>query len=141
MTLRMRVLSALVLVLAAASSWGQQKPASSPSDVPAHIQAASTFLMAWGKGDWEAAKSVAADTVMVKIGDQEFALDLRGGKAPVTLVFPFKGITAVRVEGKVKGVTVDEIGLKASGAEKRGKGTLTLEEKEGQFRVTGVAVE
>jgi len=116
------------------------KPAAS-GEMPAHIQAAHVFLTAWGKGDWAAAKAVAAEKVQVKAGDKVFSLDLESGKAEVTLSFPFKGISTVRVEGKVKGVTVEEIGLKTGGTERRGKGTLTLEEKDGKFLVTGVAVE
>jgi hypothetical protein len=41
----------------------------------------------------------------------------------------------------VKGVTVEEITVKAGGTEKKGKGTLTLDEKDGKFTVTSVAIE
>ncbi len=112
-----------------------------PTEMPPHIRAAYTFLMAWGKGEWNAAKAVAAGKVIVKAGEKEFTLDVAAGKAEAILVLPFKGLSTVRMEGKVKGVTVDEITLKAGTTEKRGKGALTLEEKDGQFLVTGVAVE
>ena len=133
----------VALLVAAATGWGQERKEGSaaPGDVPAHIQAASAFLIAWGKGDWEAAKSVAVEKVTVKVGDKELALDLAAGKAEAIVVLPFKGLSTVRVEGKVKGVTVEEIALKVGEAEKRGKGALTLEEKDGKFLVTGVAVE
>lgn len=135
------LLLTLALLLAAVPIWSQEKKPATPSDLPAHIQAAQTFLMAWGKGNWDEARTVSAEKVPVKVGDKEFTLDLTGGKAEAVLVFPFRGISTVRVEGKVKGVTVDEIGLKAGETEKRGKGTLTLEEKDGKFVVTAVAVE
>lgn len=132
----------LALLLVATTSRAQEKPdRPATGEVPPHIRAVYAFLTAWGKGNWEEAKAVAAEKVVVKAGEQEFTLDLAGGKSEVTLVFPFKGLSTVRVEGKVKGVTVDEITLKAGATEKRGKGALTLEEKEGKFLVTGVAVE
>lgn len=137
------LLLALAFLPIATPAWTQQKaetPAAA-ADVPAHIQAAQTFLLAWGKGNWGEAKAVASEKVAVKVGDKTFTLDPAAGKADAMLVFPFKGISTVRVEGKVKGVTVEEIGVKVGEAETRGRGTLTLEEKEGKFLVTGVAVE
>lgn len=131
---------AWLLLGAAVSAQDKQKPVAT-GEMPAHIQAAHEFLMAWGKGDWASAKAVAADPVQVKAGDKVFTLDLGSGKADVALSFPFRGISTVRVEGRVKGVTVDEITLKLGETEKRGKGTLTMEEKGGKFVVTGVAVE
>jgi hypothetical protein len=106
-----------------------------------HIEAAVKFLTAWGKGNWEELASVAGTKVTVSVGGKESVIDVAGKKAEATLVFPFKGLTAVRVEGKVKGVTVDEITVKASGEEKKGKGTLTLEEKDGKVTITKVSVE
>lgn len=133
----------LTFLLIATPGWAQEKKEKppAPGDMPPQIQAAQTFLLAWGKGNWDEAKAVAAEKVTVKVGDKTFTLDPAGGKAEAMLVFPFKGISTVRVEGKVKGVTVDELGVKAGDAETRGKGTLTLEEKEGKFLVTAVAVE
>jgi len=130
----------LALGLAIAPGQAQEKPKTA-DEPPAHIRAAHAFLMAWGKGDWAAAKAVAVEKVEVKAGDKVLTLDLDSGKAEVALSFPFKGISTVRVEGKVKGITVDEITLKLGETEKRGKGTLTLGEKDGKFVVTGVAVE
>lgn len=74
----------------------------------------------------------------------------RGGMRPepwllsglVAVVFPFRGISTFRMKGEVKGVTlVVEIGLKAGEIKQRGRGTVTLEEKNGEYRVTAVAVE
>jgi hypothetical protein len=134
---------ALAFLLAVAPSLAQEKKEAPPrpGEIPAHIQAASTFLLAWGKGDWSGAKAVAAEKVTVKMGDKTYVLDVAGRKAEAALVFPFKGISTVRVEGKVKGVTVEEIGVRVGEAEKRGKGALTLGEQAGKFLVTGVAVE
>lgn len=133
----------LAFFLAAVPGLAQEKKGepARPTEMPPHIRAAYTFLMAWGKGEWNAAKAVATEKVAVKAGEKEFTLDVAAGKAEAIVVLPFKGLSTVRVEGKVKGVTVDEITLKAGTTEKRGKGALTLEEKDGQFLVTGVAVE
>lgn len=111
------------------------------AQAPAHIQVAQEFLLGWGKGNWDAVKAHAAGKVTVKVGSTGYTLDPEAGKADVRLVLPFGGLSTVRVEGKVKGVTVDEITVRAGGAEKKGKGTLTLEEKDGKFTVTSVAVE
>ncbi len=132
---------ALLLAVTAASAQEKTDKPAAPGEMPPHIKAAHTFLMAWGKGKWEEAKAVAADKVTVKAGDKEYALDVAGGKADAALVFPFKGLSTVRAGGKVEKIAVEEIGVKTEGAEKRGKGSLALEEKGGQFVVTGVTVE
>jgi hypothetical protein len=111
------------------------------AQAPPHIQAAYEFLLGWGKADWDAVKAHAADRVAVKVGSADYALDVAGKKAEVQLVFPFRGLAAVRVGANVKGVTVEEITVRAGGAERKGKGTVTLEEKDGTFTVTSVAVE
>lgn len=106
-----------------------------------HIEAGLKFLMAWGKGNWEEMATVAGEKVTVNVGGKESTIDVAGKKAEATLVFPFKGLSSVRMEGKVKGVTVDEIAVKVGGEEKKGKGTLTLEEKDGKVTITKVSVE
>lgn len=111
------------------------------AQMPPHIQAAQEFLMGWGKGNWEAVRAQAGVKVTVRVGGADYTLDVEAKKAGAELVFPFRGLSAVRVEGKVKGVTVEEITVKAGGTEKKGKGTVTLEEKDGTFTVTAVAVE
>lgn len=132
----------LVLGLAAGAAWAaEQKEATATKGLPPQIEAAQSFLLAWGRGKWDEAKALAAEKVTVKLGDKEFTLDWAGGKPPVTLVLPFKGLSTVREGGKVKSVTVDKLRLKAGDLEKEGKGTLTMGEKEGTFRVTGVTVE
>src|SRR3972149_3610785 len=74
-------------------------------------------------------------------GPTDYSLDVAGKKAEVQLIFPFRGLAAVRVGANVKGITVEEITVRAGGAERKGKGTGTLGEKDGKFTVTGVAVE
>ena len=115
--------------------------ASASAQAPPHIRAAQEFLLAWGKGNWDAVRAQAADKVTVRVGGAGYTLDVAGKKAAVELILPFRGLSTVRVQGKVKGVTVEEIAVKAGGAPKKGKGTVTLEEKEGRFTVTSVAVE
>jgi hypothetical protein len=115
--------------------------ASGSAQAPPHIQAAQEFLLGWGKANWDAVKMHAADKVTVKVGGADYALDAAGKRAEVQLIFPFRGLAAVRVGANVKGVTVDEITVRAGGAERKGKGTVTLEEKDGKFTVTSVAVE
>ena len=114
---------------------------SASAQAPPHIQAAHEFLLGWGKANWDAVKAHAADKVTVKVGAADYALDVAGKRAEVQLIFPFRGLAAVRVGASVKGVTVEEITIRAGGAERKGKGTVTLEEKDGKFSVTSVAVE
>ncbi len=83
---------------------------------------------------------VAAEQVWVRMGDKVWALDLSAGQAEVALIFPFRRISTARVGGEVKGVILDEIGLKVGEVEKRGPGTITLEGKEGEYRVTAVSI-
>ena len=116
------------------------RPTASPqtpmeSKLSAHLRVIYAFLTAWGNENWAEARRVAAEQVWVRIGEKILLLDLPSGQAEVTLVLPFQGISTVRVEGEVKGVTVDEIGLKVGKVEKRGPGTVTLEEKGGKYRV------
>ena len=135
------VVISLAFLLGAASAWPQEKKATPTPGIPSHIQAAQEFLLGWGKKNWDAVKAQAGERLTVKIGGTDYVLDAQGKKAEVELIFPFSGLSAVRVEGKVKGVTVDEITVRAGGSEKKGKGTVTLEEQDGKFRVAGVAVE
>jgi hypothetical protein len=106
---------------------------------PPQIRAAQTFLMAWGNQRWEELRAVAAEQVTVKVGDKAFALDPAAQKAEVTLVFPFRGLSTVRQDEKVTGVTVEELGVKVGDSETRGPATLTLKEQDGEFRVVGVS--
>ncbi len=78
MTTRVHMLFSLALLLGAASSWSQEKPAKAavPGELPAHVKVAYTFLMGWGKGNWDEVKPVAAEQVTVKVGDKAFTLDL-----------------------------------------------------------------
>jgi hypothetical protein len=127
-----RVMLAVVvltaLVGAAGLAWAQ---------APTQIQAVQDFLLGWGKGTWEGVTGKAT----VKVGGKEYAIDPEAKKADVALVLPFKGLTTVRDKGKVTGVTVESITVKAGGEEKKGKATVSLEEKDGKFTVTGISVE
>lgn len=121
------------------------RPTASPhtpmeGNLSAHLRVIYAFLTAWGKENWAEARRVAAEQVWVRIGEKILLVDLPSGQAEVALIFPFGGISTVRVEGEVKGVTVDEIGLKVGKVENRGPGTITLEEKDGGYRVTAVSV-
>ena len=120
---------------------GERSPVYGGGPTPPHIRAVQTFLLAWGKERWDEVRTVAAERVRVMLGGKVFLLDLTAGKTDVAVVFPFRGISTFRVEGEVKGVTLEEIGLKAGESKKRGPGTVTLEEKNGEYRVTTVAVE
>ena len=125
---------ALVLLLCPQGVGAQE------NSTPSHIRTAQTFLMAWGNQRWDELKDVATDDVIVKLGANTYVLQPSAQKSPVTLLFPFRGMSTVRVEGKVKGITVDDIGFKVGEAEMRGPGTITLkEEPSGSFRVVGVS--
>ena len=125
----MAVAVALLALLGAAGlTWAQ---------APMHIQTVQDFLLGWGKGTWEGVTGKA----MVKIGDKEYAIDPEAKKSDAQLVLPFKGLATVRDKGKVTGVTVESIAVKAGGEEKKGKATVSLAEKDGKFTVTGITVE
>ena len=115
-------------------------PAISP-DGKMHMDAAIAFLKAWGKGHWDELKPVAADKVAVKMGDKSYDVDVAGAKSDVRAVLPFRGLSTVREQGKVVGIAVSDLAVKADGAEKRGKARLTTEDKDGVVRVTAVAFE
>jgi hypothetical protein len=110
------------------------------ADGKMHIDAAVAFLKAWGKGQWDNLKPVAADKVPVKVGDKSYDVDVVAAKSDVKPVLPFRGLSTVRDQGngKVVGIAVNELALKMEGAEKRGKARLTTEDKDGQVRVTAV---
>jgi hypothetical protein len=127
-------------------------PAAAPATAPAdqtvsadgkmHLDAATAFLKAWGKGRWDDLKPVAADKVAVKVGDKSYDLDVAAGKSDVKPVLPFRGLATVRNEGKVVAISVSELSLKAEGGtEKHGKARLATEDKQGQVRVTAVEME
>jgi hypothetical protein len=122
----------LVVMLGVATVWAQAPP---------HIQAVHEFLMSWGKGDWDALKAQTGGKVAVKVGGTEYTLDAEAKKADAQLVLPFRGLSSIREKGKVTGVAVDQVTLTAGGQEKQGKATVTLEEKDGKFTVTGVSIE
>jgi len=111
------------------------------ADGKMHLDAAIAFLKAWGKGRWDDAKPVAADKVPVKVGDKSYDVDVAGGKSDVKAVLPFRGLSTVREQGKVVGISVNELAIKTDAAEKRGKARLTTEDKDGQVRVTAVELE
>jgi hypothetical protein len=134
-------LAAFLLMLAlAVLAEAQQPVATAPAPSAAeHIETAQTFLMAWGRQQWDDLKSVATEQVTVRVGDKTYTLQPGAGKSEVMLVFPFKGLSTVRVEGKVKGITIEELGLKVGDEEIRGPGTLTMQEQGEAFRVAGVS--
>ena len=99
------------------------------------IDTAMKFMLGWGKGVADDVAASAVDKVPVSVGGKESAL------ADVKLVLPFKGLSTVREGGKVKAVTVDELAVKAGTEDKKGKGRLDLEEKDGKFKVTKVTIE
>ncbi|MGH7473382.1 MAG: hypothetical protein ACREJW_05530 [Candidatus Methylomirabilales bacterium] len=131
----------LAVLLGAAPAWPQEKKEPPVPGPLLHIQTAQEFLLGWGKKNWEAVRAHTGGKLTVKVGGTGYTLDAERMQAEVELLLPFRGLSAVRVGGKVKGVTVEEITVKVGGTEKKGKGTVTLEEQDGKFKVAGVAVE
>jgi len=111
------------------------------ADGKMHLDAAIAFLKAWGKGRWDDAKPVAADKVAVKMGDKSYDVDVAGGKSDIKAVLPFRGLSTVREQGKVVGISVNELAVKTDTSEKRGKARLTTEDRDGTVRVTAVELE
>jgi hypothetical protein len=133
MSIRITMLVALV-ALVFATSTGAQQPAT-PAEP---IAIAHMFLMAWGHERWDELKAVAGEQVTVRIGDKTYTLR-PGSASEVKLAFPFNGLSTVRVDGAVKGVAIQVLGVKVGDNEVRGTGTLTFQEKDGGFRVVGVS--
>jgi len=110
------------------------------AEAPPHVRTAHTFLMAWGNQRWDELRTVAAEQVTVRVGDKVFTLEPAAQKSEVALVFPFRGLSTIRADGKVNGITVEEPGLKEGDNEMRGPGTIMLKEQDGgEFRVIGVS--
>jgi hypothetical protein len=136
------VLAMLVLALGPAVVVDAQLPtvpALESASSADHIHAAQKFLTAWGRGQWEELRDVAANEVTIRIGDRAYVLAPGAAKSDVMLVFPYRGLSTVRVDGKVKGITVEDLGLQVGHEQVRGTGTLTLQEDGGSFRVVGVS--
>jgi hypothetical protein len=105
-----------------------------------HIVTAHMFLMAWGHQQWDQMHEVGADQIPVNVGDTRFMVEPGAKKSEVAMVFPFRGLSSVRVNGIVKSVSVDELGLRAGMGETRGPATIALEEHANGFRVVAVSV-
>jgi hypothetical protein len=134
-----RVVAVLLLALGAPGlALGQQ--AAVPTR-PAHIEATQTFLMSWGGQRWNDLRTVAGDSVPVKLGATDYMLEPGAHKMEVTLALPFRGLSTVRTDGKITGVKVDELVFKIGDRETRAPATVQLAEDNGVFRVTGVTVD
>jgi hypothetical protein len=132
MKARIAMLTVLVALLPATAGWAEQASISPP------IETARTFLMAWGHEKWDELKSVAGEQVTVRVGDKTYSIQ-PGASSEVKLVFPFRGLSTVRTDGAVKGIAIQDLGLKVGDQEVRGTGTLTLDEKDGSFRVVEIS--
>ncbi|MGH7319677.1 MAG: hypothetical protein ACRELA_08640 [Candidatus Rokuibacteriota bacterium] len=135
-----RLIAIPMLVVLALLAMVTPSQAQTADGAPPHIQTARTFLTAWAHQRWDDLKTVAADKVTVRLGDKSFTLEPAAQKSDVMIVVPFRGLSTVRVDGKVKGITVEEMGLKVGDNETRGPGTITLSEENGAYRVIGVSV-
>lgn len=133
MSIRIAMLVALIPLVFATSAGAQQ-----PAAAPGPIEIANTFLMAWGHERWDELKTVAGEQVTVRVGDKTYTLQ-PGSASEVKLVFPFSGLSTVRVDSAVKGVAIQVLGVKVGDNEVRGTGTLTFQEKDGGFKVIGVS--
>src|SRR5260370_13709393 len=133
MRIRIAMLVALVALVFAASAEAQQ-----PATAAGPIEIAHTFLMAWGHERWDELKTVGGEEVTIRVGDKPYTLK-PGSASEVKLVFPFSGLSTVRVDGAVKGVAIAVLAVKVGDNEVRGTGTLTFQEKDGGFKVVGVS--
>jgi len=115
--------------------------AQAPTGPAPQIQAAQTFLLSWGGQKWDEMKAVTADKVTVKVGPSAYTLDPAAQKSEVQLVLPFRGLSTVRIDGKITGVKVDDLAMKLGDKEMHGPATVDLKEEQGTFRVTGVTTE
>lgn len=134
---RVVVLVGLALGVHGAPLAAQAQQAAVPTR-PQHIEATQTFLMTWGHQRWDDLRAVSGDKVAVKVGSGTYMLEPGAQKSDVRLTLPFRGLSTVRTDGKITGVSVDELALKLGNDELRGPGTIELTEDNGIFRVTGV---
>jgi hypothetical protein len=134
MNIRIAALAALAALVFASSARAQQ-----PAAAAEPIQLAQTFLTAWGHERWDELKTVAGEQVTIHAGGKTYTLQ-PGAASEVTLLFPFSGLSTVRVNGDVKGVAIEVLGVKVGENEVRGSGTLTYQEKDGAFKVIGVSI-
>lgn len=129
---------------AAPGTPAEPTPAAPTADRPdwkAHVEAVTTFLKAWGHGKLEDAKAVAADKVDLKMGGKTYTIDVASGKADAKILLPFRGLSSIRDDGKMKGVAVNEIKVSAGGEEKTGKAKVMTDESGGAVKVTSIEVE
>ncbi|MBI2563489.1 MAG: hypothetical protein HYW08_14110 [candidate division NC10 bacterium] len=133
MSTRIAILATLVSLMIATPAGAQQ-----PAPAPEPIALAQTFLLAWGHERWDELKTVAGEQVTIRVGDKAYTLQ-PGAPSEVKLVFPFSGLSTMRVAGEVKGVAIEVLAVKVGDNEVRGSGTLTYQEKDGAFRVIGVS--
>jgi hypothetical protein len=127
---------ALVVLPPVAAQAEQDTAAAAP-----YIEAVRVFLVGWGHESWDEMRAVSADTIPVNLGDRTVALDPVSRKSDVMIVFPFRGLSAVRAGTEVKGVAVQELGLRVGDKETRGPATVTLHEQNGQYRVVGISLD
>jgi hypothetical protein len=137
MKLHWGVMLALFAVLSVPAAGG----AADPKSGPAHITAAHRFLMAWSHEQWDELRAVSADSVAIKIGDKTFALQPASRKSDVAMLLPFRGLSTVRAGADVKGVTVEELHVRAGGKETQGAAMVSLREQAGEFRVVSVSLD
>jgi hypothetical protein len=93
---------------------------------PPQIVAARTFLMAWGHENWD---------------DKVYTIEPGSKKSEVTMVFPFRRLSTVRMGETVKEITVEDLGLKIGDREMRGSAVINVKELDGQFKITGVSLD
>ena len=133
------IILSLVLGMCAVPLAAGAQQAAVPNQ-PAHIEAARTFLTTWGHQQWDDLRTVASDKVTVTMGADAYTLEPGAQKSDVRLSLPFRGLSTVRTDGKITGVTVEEMVFKVGEREMRGRAVVGLTEDNGVFRVTGVKV-
>lgn len=138
MKLRWAPVLAVVLVLLPPVIAGAEQGTTA---APAYIETVRTFLTGWGHESWDEIRAVSGDAISLTLGDKVFSVSPAERKSDVMIVFPFRGLSTVRTGDEVKGVTVQELGLRVGDKEVRGPATVTLKEENGQYRVVSISVE
>ena len=134
---RTAFIATLALGICVAAPFAADAQQAAPA--PEHIRTTQAFLMAWGNQRWDELRTVAGDHVTVKLGTNVFTLEPAAQKSDVMLIFPFRGMSTVRTDGKVTGIKLDDLGLKVGDRETRGPGLINVKEVNGQFQVTDVS--
>jgi hypothetical protein len=93
-----------------------------------------------GAQAWAQVAANASDKLTLKVGGKDVAIDLANKKSDAKVV-KFAKASTVRDGATVKGVAFDTVEVKNGADDHTGKGTLSMEQKDGKWVVTSLEVD